>query len=65
MRFDVPVIGVPTIEAMHEAGATVLSVDEGQALMFDREQLLARADALGIAVVGRARPALRSKQETT
>jgi len=62
MRFDVPVIGVPTIEAMHEAGATVLSVDEGQALMFDRAQLLARADALGIAVVGRARPAEKTGQ---
>jgi len=64
MRFDVPVIGVPTIEAMHEAGATVLSVDEGQALMFDREHLLARADALGIAVVGRARTDRHSRQET-
>jgi len=65
MRFDVPVIGVPTIEAMHEAGATVLSVDEGRALMFDRERLLARADALGIAVVGRARPAAKMEQTTS
>lgn len=65
MRFDVPVVGVPTIEAMHDAGATVLSVDEGRALMFDRERLLARADALGIAVVGRARPAPKMEQTTS
>jgi len=65
MRFDVPVVGVPTIEAMHDSGATVLSVDEGQALMFDRAQLLARADALGIAVVGRARPGKKTEQATS
>ena len=35
MRFDVPVVGVPTIEAMKAAGATVLSVDAGKTLMID------------------------------
>jgi UDP-2,3-diacylglucosamine hydrolase len=57
MRFDVPVVGLATIQAMLRAGASVLSLDAGQALMFDRATMLASADEAGIAVVGRARPA--------
>jgi hypothetical protein len=57
MRFDVPVVGLATIQAMRRAGATLLSLDAGQALMFDRATMLASADEAGIAVVGRARPA--------
>jgi hypothetical protein len=55
MRFDVPVVGVPTIEAMRLAGATALSIDAGRTLMFDRPELVAAADRAGIAIVGRAR----------
>jgi DUF1009 family protein len=40
---------------MCAAGATVLSVDAGKALLFDGAALLAAADRAGIAVVGRAR----------
>ncbi len=57
MRFDVPVVGVPTIQAMARAGATVLSLDAGKTLMFDKARMIAAADAQGIAIVGRARPA--------
>ncbi len=53
MRFDVPVVGLPTIEAMARSGATVLSLDAGKALMFDKAQMIAAADAKGIAIVGR------------
>lgn len=52
MRFDVPVIGVKTIEAMMEAGAKCLSVEAGRTLLFDREALVKKADAAGIAIVG-------------
>jgi DUF1009 family protein len=38
MRFDVPVVGVPTIEAMVEAGATCLCITAGKTLMFDRDR---------------------------
>ena len=55
MRFDVPVVGLPTIEAMRAAGATALSLDAGQALVFDRDAFVAAADAAGIAVIGRAK----------
>jgi DUF1009 family protein len=54
MRFDVPVVGLPTIAAMREAGATTLSVDAGKALILDLEAVRAAAGEAGIAVVGRA-----------
>jgi UDP-2,3-diacylglucosamine hydrolase len=50
MRFDVPVVGLPTIQQMREAGATALAVDAGQTLLFDRTKLIELADAAGIAV---------------
>jgi DUF1009 family protein len=51
MRFDVPVVGVPTIEAMLEAGATCLSITAGKTLMFDKQEMLALADRQRITVV--------------
>lgn len=50
MRFDVPVVGVPTIEAMKRAGATALAIDARRTLAIDREHMIAAADAAGIAV---------------
>ncbi len=52
MRFDVPVVGIPTIQVMAEAGATYLSVTAGKTLIFDRAEMLALADQKGICVVG-------------
>jgi UDP-2,3-diacylglucosamine hydrolase len=51
MRFDVPVIGVPTIEAMIESGATCLCISAGKTLMFDREDLIKLANHNKIAIV--------------
>ncbi len=53
MRFDVPVVGVATIEAMQATGATLLSVDAGKTLMIDGEAIITAADEAGIAIVGR------------
>jgi UDP-2,3-diacylglucosamine hydrolase len=50
MRFDVPVVGLPTIEQMRSAGATALAVDAGRTLLFDRTKLIELADAAGIAI---------------
>jgi hypothetical protein len=50
MRFDVPVVGLPTIEVMKRAGATALAIDAHRTLAIDREQMIAAADAAGIAV---------------
>jgi DUF1009 family protein len=52
MRFDVPVIGVPTIENMIQAGATCLSVTAGKTLIFDREGMVRLADKNKICVIG-------------
>ena len=51
MRFDVPVVGVPTIETMHESGATCLCITAGKTLMFDREEMIRLANDRKIAIV--------------
>jgi DUF1009 family protein len=51
MRFDVPVVGLPTIESMVEAGATCLCITAGKTLLFDREQMLKLANERKISVV--------------
>lgn len=55
MRFDVPVVGVATIEQMRVAGADALSVDAGKTLMIDGPRIIDAANAAGIVVVGRPR----------
>ena len=51
MRFDVPVVGVPTIETMLEAGATCLCITAGKTLMFDRDEMIRVANDRKIAIV--------------
>ncbi len=51
MRFDVPVIGVRTIEAMQKAGASCLAVDAGKCLLLDGDAIASTADAAKIAIV--------------
>jgi DUF1009 family protein len=51
MRFDVPVVGVPTIESMLDAGATCLCVSAGKTLMFDRDEMIVLADKNKIAIL--------------
>jgi DUF1009 family protein len=52
MRFDVPVVGVGTQEAMAEAGTKVLALDAERTLMIDKAAFLERAEAAGVAVFG-------------
>jgi DUF1009 family protein len=54
LLYDVPVVGLGTIAAMAETGATALAVDAGRTLMLDREQMLEQADRLKFAIVGDA-----------
>ena len=51
MRFDVPVIGVKTIEVMRQAGATCLALDAGKCLLLDGDAIIVAADASEIAIV--------------
>ena len=55
MRFDVPVIGIATIQAMRVAGAKALSIDAGCTLVLDGEHVFASANEADIAIVGRPR----------
>ncbi len=56
MRFDVPVVGLPTIQVMQECGATALSLDAGKTLIFNRDEMMAEADEVGITIVGVSAP---------
>ncbi|HYE25899.1 MAG TPA: UDP-2,3-diacylglucosamine diphosphatase LpxI [Clostridia bacterium] len=51
MRFDVPVVGIHTIETMIRAGATCLALDAGRCLMFDRDAVVAAANDAAITIV--------------
>jgi hypothetical protein len=51
-RFDLPAIGITTIESMKKVGAAVLAVEAGQALLFDENAMIEMADDAGIVVVG-------------
>ena len=64
MRFDVPVIGIATIQVMRRAGATALSVDAGRTLMMDADVVSLANDA-GIAIVGRPRRSSRRRRRTS
>jgi len=50
MRFDVPVIGVKTIEVMQAAGASCLAVDAGKCLLLDGQKIIDAANAAAIAI---------------
>lgn len=50
MRFDVPVVGLKTIEVMQRSNATALAIDARRTLLFDRDKLIAAADEAGIAM---------------
>lgn len=51
LRFDVPAVGLNTIKNMIEASASVLAIEAGKTLMFDRENMIAEANKAGIGIV--------------
>ena len=53
LRFDVPVIGIPTVEVLRRSGATAMAIEAGKTLMIDRDELLREADAAAITIVAR------------
>jgi len=50
MRFDVPVVGLKTIEVMQRSNATALAIDARRTLLFDRDAMIQAADDAGIAI---------------
>lgn len=71
MRFDVPVVGLPTVEAMKRSRATALALDANRTLLFDRARLVEAADAAGIAIeafdpaVAQPEPGQKKKEAAT
>jgi UDP-2,3-diacylglucosamine hydrolase len=51
MRFDVPTIGVTTIESLHKAGAKVLAIEAGKTILLDEPDVIALADRYGLCIV--------------
>ncbi|MAE63523.1 MAG: hypothetical protein CMJ18_04565 [Phycisphaeraceae bacterium] len=51
-RFDVPTVGLLTIENLHRHGATCLAVEAGSVILLDRDEMIAAADRMGVAIVG-------------
>ncbi len=65
-RFDLPAIGPRTIRSMTRARASVLGVEAGRTVVFDRETMISLADEAGIAIVGLSDPpAVQEKSATT
>jgi DUF1009 family protein len=51
MRFDVPTIGITTIESIHKARGQVLAIEAGKTIVIDQADTVALADRYGIAIV--------------
>ena len=51
MRFDVPTIGVATIEHLHRAGARVLAIEAGKTIVIDRPDVVRLADRYGMSII--------------
>ena len=51
MRFDVPTVGVSTIENLRKAGAKVLAIEAEKTIVIDRPDVVALADRYGLAIV--------------
>ena len=56
MRFDVPAAGPDTIEALHEAGGSVLALEAGKTILLDREAMVEKADRYGIVILATSGP---------
>jgi len=55
-RFDLPVVGMDTLEALRETGVSCLAVEAGAALILDQPAFLKAAGAAGLCVVGASLP---------
>ncbi len=53
MRFDVPTIGLTTIENLHKARARVLAIEADKTILLDQDQVIALADRYGLSIVAR------------
>ena len=52
-RFDIPAVGTRTIDTMHAAGARILVIEAGRAIVFNRQEMIDLADSYNIAILAR------------
>jgi len=52
MRFDVPVVGMRTLDALRDAGARVMAIEAGKTLMLEKDEFIDGAESSGIAIIG-------------
>ena len=55
LRFDLPAVGLGTVNVMSKVNASVLSIEAGKTLIFDKEQMIRLANSKGISIVSRKR----------
>jgi DUF1009 family protein len=53
LRFDVPSVGLDTVKVMSQVGASVLAIEAGKTLMFDKPEMISHADKTGISIIAR------------
>jgi DUF1009 family protein len=51
MRFDVPTVGLKTLESIAAAGGKVLAIEAGKTILLDQEEFIAAARRLNVSVV--------------
>jgi len=51
LRFDLPTIGLNTIQTMDRVDAKVLAIEAGKTVIFDREEMISLANKKGISIV--------------
>ena len=57
MRFDVPTVGLGTLETLHAAGGRVLAVEAGRTIFLDKQAVIDFADRKGMTIVAITEPA--------
>ncbi|MBW1642554.1 MAG: UDP-2,3-diacylglucosamine diphosphatase LpxI [Deltaproteobacteria bacterium] len=60
-RFDIPAIGIQTIKTMHENGVNVLAIEAGKAVVFDRDEMISKANRYGISIVALKNDKMKEK----
>lgn len=56
LHIDLPAVGIRTVELAHEAGISAIAIEAGRTLVIGRAEMVAAADAAGIALIGFALP---------
>jgi DUF1009 family protein len=51
MRFDVPTVGLDTVENLHKARARVLAIEAGKTIVIDQPEVVALAERYGLTIV--------------